>query len=88
MGLAHSTVSGIVTRLEKRNLVTRSPQKEDRRYVVVELADPVKSWVEESLPAARRRPLREALAKASAADRAEIARAVNALAALLSDRQP
>jgi DNA-binding MarR family transcriptional regulator len=49
MALAHSTVSGIVTRLERRGLVQRTPRPDDRRFVRIELTRPVRV-------APRRRP--------------------------------
>src|SRR5712692_11261897 len=47
VGLAHSTVSGIVERLERRGLVQRRPILEDRRYTAVFLADRVKGHLQE-----------------------------------------
>ncbi len=41
MGLAHSTVSGIVTRLERRGLLRRTTRPDDRRFVAIELTQPV-----------------------------------------------
>lgn len=35
LGLAHSTVSGIVDRLEKRGLVDRLPDKRDGRVILI-----------------------------------------------------
>jgi len=84
MGLAHSTVSGIVTRLERRGLLARVPDPEDRRFVRVELADAVKGWVEHDLPAARLRPLATALARADERERAVILKGLATLERLLS----
>ena len=41
LGLAHSTTSGIVDRLERLGLVRREPRPDDRRFVIVQLADAV-----------------------------------------------
>ncbi|HEX6470213.1 MAG TPA: helix-turn-helix domain-containing protein [Streptosporangiaceae bacterium] len=62
MGLAHSTVSGIVTRLVRLGLVRRTTRADDRRHVRIELADQVRDWVARDLPRLRRRPLALALA--------------------------
>jgi MarR family transcriptional regulator, organic hydroperoxide resistance regulator len=41
--LSHSTVSGIVDRLQAKDLVVRKPNPEDRRYVQISLANHVAS---------------------------------------------
>jgi MarR family transcriptional regulator, organic hydroperoxide resistance regulator len=83
MGLAHSTVSGIVTRLERRGLLRRSARPDDRRFVRIELTEPVKAWVERDLPASRLRPLAAALANATDEERAAIVDGVATLHRLL-----
>lgn len=42
VGLSNSTVSGIVDRLEKKNLVERRRSQKDRRVVVVEVTSALK----------------------------------------------
>lgn len=86
MGLAHSTVSGIVTRLERRGLLGRSARPDDRRFVRIELAEPVKAWVERDLPASRLRPLAAALTEATEEERAAIVDGVATLHRLLERR--
>jgi MarR family transcriptional regulator, organic hydroperoxide resistance regulator len=41
--LSHSTVSGIVDRLQAKDLVDRTPSLDDRRYVQISLAEHVAS---------------------------------------------
>ena len=41
--LSHSTVSGIVDRLQAKGLVVRNPSADDRRYVQISLAEHVAS---------------------------------------------
>ena len=41
--LSHSTVSGIVDRLQAKGIVDRRPNPNDRRYVEISLADHVAS---------------------------------------------
>jgi DNA-binding MarR family transcriptional regulator len=72
MGLAHSTVSGIVTRLERRGLLRRTTRLDDRRYVTIELTQPVKEWVGQELPAVRLRPLTAAIGQATEQERTAI----------------
>lgn len=43
MGLSKSTVSGIINRLEKMNIVTRTRSEEDRRVIRISLTDEVKN---------------------------------------------
>jgi DNA-binding MarR family transcriptional regulator len=85
MGLSHSTVSGIVDRLEARNFLRRTQREEDRRFVEIQLTDAIQRWLREELPAARTDPLAAALAHSSAAERAAIRDAVVALARLLAE---
>lgn len=48
-GLSHSTVSGIVDRLERRGLVLRSVEPSDRRVSRIEVTDEVNLYVREQL---------------------------------------
>ena len=89
MGLAHSTVSGIVDRLEQRELVRRVPQREDRRFVSVELSRPVQKWLRVELPAARVGPLALAMNKASPRQRKVVLEGLETLHRLLeAERGP
>jgi DNA-binding MarR family transcriptional regulator len=83
MGLSHSTVSGIVSRLERRGFLQRSVRPDDRRYVQIELTAEVKRWLEHNLPASRRQPLAEALSRATRKERAAVLDGVATLARLL-----
>ncbi len=85
LGLAHSTVSGIVDRLEARALVQRIPRPDDRRYVQIELTGPVQGWVTRELPDSRAARLRDALARATPKQRTAILAGVRELAGLLGD---
>jgi MarR family transcriptional regulator, organic hydroperoxide resistance regulator len=83
MGLAHSTVSGIVTRLEQRGLLHRAEHPGDRRYLRIQLAAPVREWVARDLPAARLRPLDAAFEQATEEERAVILAGLTTLGRLL-----
>jgi DNA-binding MarR family transcriptional regulator len=85
MGLSHSTVSGIVDRLEAREFLRRTQREDDRRFIEIQLTDVIQRWLREELPAARTDPLATALANTSAAERASIRDGVVALARLLAE---
>jgi DNA-binding MarR family transcriptional regulator len=72
MGLAHSTVSGIVTRLERRDLVRRTTWTHDGRQLRLRLTDSVRHWVDNELPQLRQRPLETVLRQISAKQRAAL----------------
>jgi DNA-binding MarR family transcriptional regulator len=83
LALSHSTVSGIVDRLERRGLVHRRPDPADGRSTSIVLADPVKQYLRQTLPARRRGPVLLALRRASAEERARIRDGVQTLRRLL-----
>lgn len=85
MGLSHSTVSGIVDRLEARDFLRRVPREDDRRVVEVQLTEAVQRWLQLELPASRADPIVRALTAASTSDRAAIRDGVLALARLLAE---
>jgi DNA-binding MarR family transcriptional regulator len=69
MGLAHSTVSGIVDRLEQREFVRRVRQRQDRRFVSIELSPAVSRWLKTELPKVSRGPIVEAFERATPRER-------------------
>jgi DNA-binding MarR family transcriptional regulator len=79
VALSNSTVSGIVDRLEARGWVRRDRDPDDRRATRVFLAERVKAYLGETMPAQRLAPLIAALRQASPEQRAAI---VNSLALL------
>jgi DNA-binding MarR family transcriptional regulator len=87
MGLAHSTTSGIVDRLERLGLVRRVPRPDDRRFAMVHLADGVAAWIRDDLPARKAAPLSAAVRRATPAERTTIREGLAVLERLLqSDR--
>jgi DNA-binding MarR family transcriptional regulator len=84
MGLAHSTVSGIVTMLEQRGLLRRTTATDDRRFTRIELSQPARDWVQNDLPASRLRPLVTAIGQAPGDELAAILAGLAALERLLS----
>jgi DNA-binding MarR family transcriptional regulator len=84
-GLAHSTVSGIVDRLEKRGMVARQPDETDGRFTRIQVTDVVRDFVRDKLPGLAIQPLLEALERASTAQRKKIAGGLRALRAVLGE---
>ncbi len=87
MSLAHSTVSGIVDRLEKQGLVERHTDASDGRISRIHAAAVVKDFVREKIPELSRGPLSAALDRASAQERSQIAAAMRRLRELLEAAQ-
>jgi DNA-binding MarR family transcriptional regulator len=83
--IAHSTVSGIVDRLEKQGMLARKPDPADGRANCIHPTQPVANFIRERLPALSQGPLRKALAAASSAERAVISEAVRRLRELLEE---
>jgi DNA-binding MarR family transcriptional regulator len=86
LGLAHSTVSGIVDRLEKRGMVERNTDGDDRRVSRIVPTRQVRDFVQETMPELERHPLAEALAEATDAERQAAAEGVGTLRRLLERR--
>lgn len=68
VGLAHSTVSGIVDRLQARGMVERRPGTQDRRITQVRVTKAVRDFMQRRAPELTLHPLVTALERASAAD--------------------
>jgi len=88
VSLAHSTVSGIVDRLEKRAMIERRPDPEDGRITCIHPSAPVREFVKERIPALNQGPLLAALERASVAERVAITAAVRRFRELLSEDLP
>jgi DNA-binding MarR family transcriptional regulator len=83
VSLAHSTVSGIVDRLEKQGLIERRTDAGDGRVSQVHASASVKEFLRDKMPALRRGPLSAALERASAEERRQIGWALQRLRELL-----
>ena len=84
MGLAHSTVSGIVDRLERQGLVRRQVNPADRRYKRLNVTESVKAYIQQRLPAHLHGPLLNALRRATIAERTAILTGFSTLRRLLT----
>lgn len=83
VSLAHSTVSGIVDRLEKRGLIERRTDPKDGRVSRIYPTAEVSEFVRDRIPALSRGPLEAALSRASQQEGAAIVSALERLRELL-----
>lgn len=65
VGLAHSTVSGIVDRLAAKGLLRRETDGSDRRVTRIVASEPVRTFMKERMPELLMSPLRGALGRVS-----------------------
>ncbi len=88
VSLAHSTVSGIVDRLERRGLVHRRAGVKDRRVTGVVMSSAVQSWLQERLPLLKVSPLVSVLSRAKSTQIISILTGVRTLRRVLEEDQP
>lgn len=79
VGLAHSTVSGIVDRLEKRGMIARQQNETDARFSQITVSEEVRAFLRDTLPALTMHPLVQALRRAEVADRKAILKGLRTL---------
>lgn len=85
VGLAHSTVSGIVDRLEKRGLLERQPNLKDRRHTRIVVSSIVREFMEKRYPVLAAHPLFDVLRLANSSERKAIVTGILTLRKLLSN---
>ena len=85
VSLAHSTVSGIVDRLEKKGFVSRQVLESDRRVTHIKVTKPVRQFMEKQAPELALHPLLDALRKASEAERRAVKQGIEILERLLEN---
>jgi DNA-binding MarR family transcriptional regulator len=83
VSLAHSTVSGIADRLEKRGMLERRPDPQDGRISRIYPTGPVLEWVRDRLPTLSSGPLASALSRTTDEERLSIETALRRLRELL-----
>jgi DNA-binding MarR family transcriptional regulator len=83
VGLAHSTVSSIVDRLERKGLVRRQASAADRRFTCIHPTAAVTTWVKTAAALHHPPMLVEALRRASPKERALIREGLGKLRDLL-----
>ncbi len=83
IGLAHSTVSGIINRLERQGFVQRRLDAQDRRFIKIFLSNKVKGYLGQDLPGRSVRSLAEVLKNGTKEERARIVEGLSLLRQLL-----
>jgi DNA-binding MarR family transcriptional regulator len=83
--LAHSTVSGIVDRLEKRGMVGRKADDSDGRFSRIVVTDVIRDFVRDKLPELAIQPLLKALERAGPAQRKKIVEGLRILRSALDE---
>lgn len=83
IGLAHSTVSGIVDRLERRGMLTRTTNQKDQRFTHIAVSKVVRDFMGRKAPMITAHPLAEALAGATPSRRNSILKGLKELRKLL-----
>lgn len=85
LGLAHSTTSGIVDRLERRGMVRREIDAADRRIARIAVTHEVDEWVKRAMPGLGVAALLAAIQRAKPAERDAILAGVKMLRRLLDE---
>src|SRR5215467_9120548 len=83
LGLAHSTVSGIVDRLANQGLVERQTDRSDGRITKIVATRVVREFVAKTMPSLEMHPLAGALSAATLSEREQVREGVRILRRLL-----
>lgn len=79
VSLSHSTVSGIVDRLQAKGMAARSTDSADRRMTRIAVTSHVRHFMQQQAPRLTAQPLTAALTRLSGKDRRAISRGVKLL---------
>jgi DNA-binding MarR family transcriptional regulator len=79
VSLSHSTVSGIVDRLQAKGMAARSTDSEDRRLTRIAVSPAVRQFMQEQAPRLTAQPLTEALSRLSQPERRAVSRGLRLL---------
>lgn len=85
VSVAHSTVSGIVGRLEKRGFVNQQVLESDHRVTQITVSEPVRKFLEKQAPDVTLHPLLRALRRASETERNAVRKGIETLERLLEE---
>jgi MarR family transcriptional regulator, organic hydroperoxide resistance regulator len=85
VGLAHSTTSSIIDRLESKGMLERRADPTDGRITRIHSSAVVKKFVAERLPKLSQSPLEHALNRASRTEQTRIGEAIRRLRELLDE---
>ena len=83
VSLAHSTVSGMVDRLQAKGMVDRRRDDADGRATIISASDEVREFLANRMPELAISPLLGALRTATAAEQATVLRGLRKLRALI-----
>lgn len=72
LGLAHSTVSGIIDRLQRRGLVLRQVNAADKRITRIVVTEEVRKFLRDTMPRLAIHPLVEAMKRVNPTQRRTI----------------
>jgi DNA-binding MarR family transcriptional regulator len=87
VGLAHSTVSGIVDRLVARGMLERKPSEGDRRITIIATTSVVREFMSNQAPRLAMQPLVSALKRATFSEQEAIVRGLEILQRVLESSQ-
>lgn len=88
VGLSHSTVSGIVDRLENKGLLERRPDMRDGRFTRILVPSKIRKYGRRKMKALALNPLAAALRRAKPKDRKAITDGLRTLRLLLEGSTP
>jgi DNA-binding MarR family transcriptional regulator len=88
VSLAHSTVSGIVDRLQARGMVVRQKDESDGRATIIAPSSAVRDFLTHRMPELTMSPLTEALRDATDSERASVLRGLKKLRTLVERGRP
>ncbi|MDE2447982.1 MAG: MarR family transcriptional regulator [Gammaproteobacteria bacterium] len=87
VSLSHSTVSGIVDRLQAKGMAARSTDSADRRLTRIAVTPVVRQFMQQQAPRLTAQPLIEALSRLSEQDRRAISRGLRLLRDALEPKE-
>jgi DNA-binding MarR family transcriptional regulator len=79
LGLAHSTVSGIIDRLQERGLVRRQTNEADKRVTRIIVTEEVRKFLRDTMPRLAIHPLVQAMKGVNATQRRAIVKGIKTL---------
>jgi len=79
LGLAHSTVSGIIDRLQERGMVMRQTNDDDKRITRIVVTEEVRKFLRDTMPMLAIHPLVEAMKRVHPTERRAIALGIKKL---------
>lgn len=79
VSLSHSTVSGIVDRLQAKGMAARSTDSDDRRLTRIAVTPAVRQFMQQQAPRLTAQPLTEALSRLSQQERRTVSRGLKLL---------